>query len=325
MPDESPSPQRILLVTGLSGAGKSTALQVLEDLGWEALDNFPIRMLGSLVDSGDNTVPVAIGFESVEKIARVPERVELFIDEKVNEITQTIEIEYRRSRQERISYVVLCAWEVNTQLYFHLTQAWLNLRARMALRIGGASYEHREVVLRDKPPEMLEVSPKGTVPVLVLADGSVIDESSQIMRWALDRNDPEGWLERDDAGLIERNDGPFKHDLDRYKYPDRHDSDALEHRQRGMEFLTMLDARLADHAHLCGSQRGIVDAAIMPFVRQFAAVDSEWFAAQPIPRLQNWLVENLASSLFEAVMLRVAAWQPGEETLSPSLDLVGKI
>jgi len=132
------------------------------------------------------------------------------------------------------------------------------------------------------------------------------------MRWALGRNDPEGWLERDDAALIERNDGPFKHDLDRYKYPDRHDSDAMTHRERGMEFLRLLDARLADQPYLCGSQRGLADAAIMPFVRQFAAVESDWFAAQPIPRLQKWLADSLASPLFSKVMLRVAPWSPGD-------------
>ena len=186
------------------------------------------------------------------------------------------------------------------------------IRARLALAISETPYALREVHLARKPDAMLEASPKGTVPVLVLADGSVIEESSQIMRWALGRNDPEGWLERDDAALIERNDGPFKHDLDRYKYPERHDSDALAHRQRGMEFLSLLDARLSDHGYLCGAKRGIADAAIVPFVRQFAAVDSDWFAAQPIPCLQEWLAEYLASPLFATVMLRVAPWSPGD-------------
>ncbi|MEC8178689.1 MAG: glutathione S-transferase C-terminal domain-containing protein [Pseudomonadota bacterium] len=89
----------------------------------------------------------------------------------------------------------------------------------------------------------------------------------------------------------------------------------MEHRQRGMEFLSLLDARLAEHAHLCGSQRGMADAAIMPFVRQFAGVDSEWFAAQPIPHLQKWLADQLASPLFSQVMLRVDAWSPGDPTV----------
>jgi|TARA_R100000049_G_C1914416_1_gene61026 glutathione S-transferase len=182
----------------------------------------------------------------------------------------------------------------------------------MALTISETSYVLREVKLARKPEAMLDASPKGTVPVLVLADGTVIDESIQIMRWALGRNDPEGWLERDDAALIDRNDGPFKQDLDRYKYPDRHQSDALTHRERGMEFLSVLDERLSGQPQLCGPQRGITDAAIMPFVRQFAAVDSEWFAAQPTPHLQKWLADHLSSPLFSAVMLRVAPWSPGD-------------
>ncbi len=186
------------------------------------------------------------------------------------------------------------------------------IRARLALAISETPYALREVHLARKPDALLEASPKGTVPVLVLADGTVIEESIQIMRWALDRNDPEGWLERDGTELIERNDGPFKHDLDRYKYPDRHQSDPITHRQQGMEFLRLLDARLSGAGHLCGSERGIADAAIMPFVRQFAAVDSDWFAAQPIPRVQKWLDSALSSPLFQSVMARFAPWSPGD-------------
>ncbi len=186
------------------------------------------------------------------------------------------------------------------------------MRARMGLAISETPYVLREVLLARKPEAMLEASPKGTVPVLVLSDGTVIEESIEIMRWALARNDPEGWLERDDTALIDRNDGPFKHDLDRYKYPDRHQSDALTHRERGMEFLGLLDERLSSQPQLCGAKRGIADAAIMPFVRQFAAVDSEWFEAQPIPHLQKWLADHLASSLFAAVMARFDPWAPGD-------------
>ena len=189
------------------------------------------------------------------------------------------------------------------------------IRARLALAISATPYVLREVQLARKPAEMLEASPKGTVPVLVLADGTVIEESIQIMRWALQCNDPETWLQRDDTALIARNDGPFKHDLDRYKYPDRHGSDAMAHRQQGMEFLHVLEARLSEQVYLCGSTRGIADAAIMPFVRQFAAVDSDWFATQPIPRVRSWLAEALASDMFSEVMLRVAPWVPGEPDL----------
>jgi glutaredoxin len=126
------------------------------------------------------------------------------------------------------------------------------MRARMALRVSGTACEIREVKLSAKPAAMLAASPKGTVPVLVLADGQVIDESLDIMRWALARNDPEGWLEGDDPALIQANDGPFKQHLDRYKYPDRHDSVAAEHRALGLEMLADLDRRLASSAYLCG-------------------------------------------------------------------------
>ena len=163
------------------------------------------------------------------------------------------------------------------------------MRARLALAVSGARYEGREIILRAKPAALLAASAKGTVPVLVLPEGEIIDQSLDIMRWALAKCDPEGWLERDDPSLIGANDGPFKHDLDRYKYPDRHDADALAHREHGLTFLRDLDSRLAISSFLGGPVRGLTDAAIMPFVRQFAAVDPDWFAAQPLPHLHSWL------------------------------------
>jgi glutathione S-transferase len=178
------------------------------------------------------------------------------------------------------------------------------MRARMALAVSGAPHEIREVKLRDKPAAMLAASPKGTVPVLVLADGQVIDESLDIMRWALGQNDPERWLDGNDTALIAANDGPFKHHLDRYKYSDRHGTDPLEHRAQGLALLADLDARLRRHAYLCGETRMLTDAAILPFVRQFAAVDRTWFDAQKLPALQRWLAEGLASPLFTEVMAR---------------------
>ncbi len=184
------------------------------------------------------------------------------------------------------------------------------IRARLALAISETTCELREVHLARKPAEMLQLSAKGTVPVLHLGDGTVIDESLSIMRWALARNDPEGWLARDGAELIARNDGAFKYDLDRYKYPERHHSDASVHRERGIEFLRLLDARLSAAGQLCGPQRGLADAAIMPFVRQFAAVDQDVFAALPIPHVQTWLAEHLGCPLFAAVMGRAKPWLP---------------
>lgn len=186
------------------------------------------------------------------------------------------------------------------------------MRARLALAVSDTRYELREVKLSDKPAAMLAVSPKGTVPVLQPADGTVIDQSIEIMRWALSVRDPENWLARDDAGLIATNDGAFKYDLDRYKYPERHDVDAMIHRERGLGFLRGIDARLAADGQLCGPVRGLADAALMPFVRQFAAVDRAWFDAQPLPDLKTWLAWHLASGLFHAIMLRVTPWSPYE-------------
>ncbi|MGN6278892.1 MAG: glutathione S-transferase [Sphingomonas sp.] len=187
------------------------------------------------------------------------------------------------------------------------------MRARLALTVSATRCELREVKLSAKPDEMLAASPKGTVPVIVLSDGQVIDESLDIMRWALTSNDPEGWLTRDDATLVALNDGPFKRDLDRYKYPDRHGADPIIHRASGLAFLHELEARLVDAGQLCGRDRGFGDAAIMPFVRQFAAVDSEWFDAQPLPHLQAWLAHHVASPLFETVMVRIKPCAPDND------------
>jgi glutathione S-transferase len=190
------------------------------------------------------------------------------------------------------------------------------MRARLALAISGEQCELREVKLAAKPDAMLAASPKGTVPVLVLPDGTVIDESLDIMRWALARCDPEDWLGRDDAALIEVNDGPFKHDLDRYKYPGRHGAETSAHREQGLDFLRQLDARLTGAGQICGAERGLADAAIMPFVRQFAAVDREWFDTQPLPHLKAWLAGLVTSELYAAIMVRVAPWSQGDQPVA---------
>ncbi len=184
------------------------------------------------------------------------------------------------------------------------------MRARLALAVSGVAYELREVRLSNKPAAMLAASPKGSVPVLRLPDGTVIDESLDVMRWALSICDPEEWLARDDRALIATNDGAFKHDLDRYKYPQRYGSDALAHRESGLAFLRELDRRLAADGQLCGPRRGLADAAIVPFVRQFAGVDQDWFAVQPLASLKIWLEGHLASALFDAVMVRRPQWVP---------------
>lgn len=184
------------------------------------------------------------------------------------------------------------------------------MRARMALLVSGIAYAHREVLLRDKPASMLAVSPKGTVPVLVLAGGIVIDESIDIMRWALARHDPEDWLARTDAALIAEFDGVFKHHLDRYKYAEKFDADPFAHRAAGLAILAELGARLAHREYLGGPERGFTDVALFPFVRQFAGVDVEWFGVHAPPRVQNWLATLVASDLFERTMTRFTPWVP---------------
>lgn len=197
------------------------------------------------------------------------------------------------------------------------------MRARLALAVSGLPCELREITLRQKPPQMLAASPKGTVPVLVLPGGAVIDESLAIMQWALQQHDPEGWLRGDPAGplaLIAHNDGPFKHHLDRYKYPNRYPLEsgddptafAHTHRTAGALWLGSLEDRLQSglQTHwLFGPQCSLADMALLPFVRQFAHTDATWFAAQPWPAVVDWLAQFEASALFAQVMQKHPLWQ----------------
>lgn len=189
------------------------------------------------------------------------------------------------------------------------------MRARLALQVAGQDVEHREIALKNKPAEMLRASPKGTVPVLVLADGAALEESLDIMRWALGRSDPQGWLsgvsaDRQDAwDLIARNDGDFKFHLDRYKYPHRYGlSDGLTHRELARNFLNTLQDRLAIQDFLGGARFGLADAAIAPFVRQFAHTDPAWFVAQAWGHLAQWLQDFEVSAAFALVMEKHPLW-----------------
>jgi glutathione S-transferase len=189
------------------------------------------------------------------------------------------------------------------------------MRARMALLVRGVPFAIREILLRDKPEDMLVASPKGTVPVLVLANGTVIDESLDIMRWALADVDPENWLAGDDTALIARFDDRFKHHLDRYKYSERHDADPAEHRAAGLALLQVLEDRLALQSNLCRETRSLADIAILPFIRQFAAVDRAWFDGQPIPHVHRWLKQHVESGLFEQAFVRLKPWEQGDAPL----------
>ncbi|WP_461482584.1 glutathione S-transferase [Porticoccus sp.] len=193
------------------------------------------------------------------------------------------------------------------------------IRARMALHYAAVPVALREVLLKDKPQAMLSVSAKGTVPVLVLPEGSVLDESCDVMRWALARNDPDHWWDDALAGqieqLVQQNDVVFKPLLDRYKYADRYPEYSVGHyRAEGERFLQELEARLQQSRFLLGDSLGFADVALLPFIRQFALVDRDWFDAAPYPRLQAWLQALLASEWFLGVMAKYPPWREGDPT-----------
>lgn len=201
------------------------------------------------------------------------------------------------------------------------------MRARMAIAVSQQRCELREVVLANKPAELLEASPKGTVPVLVLTDGTAIDQSIDIMKWALQTQDPEDWLPRTAAewerthDWIAHNDGPFKQALDRYKYPHRYAlPDGLHHRTEGAEFLRTLNEVLRGQAYLAGQQFGMADAALAPFVRQYAHTDALWFAQQPWPALQTWLTQFEQSPTYLRTMDKLPAWTAGQPVRVFPLD-----
>jgi UPF0176 protein len=192
------------------------------------------------------------------------------------------------------------------------------MRSRLAIAVSEQICELREVVLRDKPQAMLDVSPKGTVPVLIDREGQVIDQSLDIMLWALKCNDPEGWLTPSQGTvdlmleLIAECDGEFKHHLDRYKYPERYpEIDAQFHRRSGSQYLERLNDRLSQTPYLFGQHPTLADMAIAPFVRQFSITDSDWFSAQPWPHLQTWLANWMNSALYTRIMQKYPQWRSG--------------
>lgn len=185
------------------------------------------------------------------------------------------------------------------------------MRARMALLQASIEFDAHEIVLRDKPSEMLAVSPKGTVPVLVLQDGRVIEQSLDIMRWAFEGRDRQGWWSRAQAHscqtLIALNDGPFKQHLDLYKYPQRGVNGAPHfHRDQAVICLLQpLEQRLASEPCLGGDAPCAADLAIFPFIRQFRAVDPVWFDAQALHATQRWLQDWLQCELFDRCMTKL--------------------
>ncbi len=193
------------------------------------------------------------------------------------------------------------------------------MRARLAVASSGQACELREVILRDKAEEFLQTSPSATVPTLKTSEGYVIDESLDIMIWALSRHDPESWLEpqtgalEDMTALIESADGDFKSALDRYKYSTRYEGvDSMAERVKAEVFLQDLDDRLQGSSYLFGPKITLADMAIAPFVRQFANVDRDWFDGVHWPHLLRWLGDFLGSDRFNSIMGKYPRWQRGD-------------
>ena len=194
------------------------------------------------------------------------------------------------------------------------------MRARLAIQSSGVEVALREILLRDKPAAFLATSPKGTVPVIDTGD-QVIEESREVMLWALGLNDPEQWLDMPDEGnaLIDHCEGPFKQALDHTKYAVRYpELNIAEERAKALSFLTDLNNRLTRNTFLIGERRTLADMAILPFIRQFANTDRDWFDAQDLHALTKWLDDFLASAAFVAIMTKYPPWQDGQDvTLFP--------
>jgi glutathione S-transferase len=192
------------------------------------------------------------------------------------------------------------------------------MRARMALFQCGIKPELREVKLSNMPQALLALSAKATVPVLQLSEGRIIDESLDIMRWALSIADPDHWLENSQVSdlLIEQNDNNFKPLLDNYKYADRHtELSQLEHRQNAQPFLESLEQRLNMHLYLVDDQIRLADIAIFPFIRQFAGVEPNWFAQSDYSAVTRWLDTLIESSQFKTIMHKYDVWQDNDPAL----------
>ena len=194
------------------------------------------------------------------------------------------------------------------------------MRARMAIHISGQRCELREVLLRDKPPSMLEYSAKGTVPVLILQDGKIIDESLDVIDWALNLNDPDNWQRSKDTKktkeLIKINDGEFKYHLDRYKYSKRYDNEDPEfHRKKCLKFIESINNELNNSEYIFDDNISYADIVLLPFIRQFRIADIEWFDSLPYDNLKKWLSSFLNSSLLNSIMKKYDLWKEGDKSI----------
>jgi glutathione S-transferase len=198
---------------------------------------------------------------------------------------------------------------MNQAILYSFRRCPYAMRARMAIVSSGMQVILREVSLRDKPQSLRDISPKATVPVLLTIDKEVIEESLDIMLWALRQADPDAWLRDINYALIKNNDGPFKQWLDKYKYADRYPEHTQQfYREQGEQTLLMLEHALTDYDFLLGDTVTLTDIAIFPFIRQFFSVEPDWFKQAPYPKTRQWLDYLLASDLFQTTMHKYQPW-----------------
>ena len=190
------------------------------------------------------------------------------------------------------------------------------MRARMALAYSKITYEHREILLSNRPDSLYEISPKGTVPVLQLSDGIIIDESIDVMKWCLDINDPNDWYKEqciEQDNLIINNDTNFKYWLDRYKYHIRYKEQSFEEYQNQVKkIFNEYNLRLDKQSFLMGDKISLSDIALMPFVRQAAHVDLDWFKKNFLS-LSQWLEKFKVSPLFTSIMKKYEIWEENNQ------------
>ena len=211
---------------------------------------------------------------------------------------------------------------MDTPILYSFRRCPYCMRAHMALKKTGMKIELREVKLSAMPEEALAISPQETVPVLALTDGAAIDESWDIVKWALAQNDVDNWLGEDNEFLldaeilIETNDYSFKTDLDHYKYADRHPEHSEEHyRKKCEEFIGELEDMLTENRYLLADQLSLADIGVFPFIRQFSLVDKDWFDQAPYPRVQQWLNKMIESDLFQSIFQKHELWKAGDTAI----------
>ncbi|KAB2824770.1 glutathione S-transferase [Aliivibrio finisterrensis] len=210
-----------------------------------------------------------------------------------------------------------------TPILYSLRQCPYAMRSRLAILHAQQTVVLRDIDMNNKPEEMLSISPKGTVPVLLLGDGSVIDESLDVMVWALTQSDPNNLLYSHDEtkftqmlDVINQSDNEFVDALQKYRAASRyHDTNEVECRERCCEWLMTIEKALSQHAYIIGETPSLVDYAILPFIRQFSRVDKKWYAQAPLPYLRAWLVNHYNDPTFSKAMFTHPKWQKGSEKI----------